>query len=234
MKGVVFDIGQTLAYYPIPLNWSALYIPAFEHIADRLSLQISEAEYEHIGATLSKYNTRINPREKEVSSDVIFEEIIGGTNLPMELKADIKREFYMFFRRDVVVYDEVKDTLKRLKDKDIPIGTLSDVAYGMDNEYALGDISEVIGYIDFPYTSNDVCYRKPNKEGLLLLSEKMNVPVAEIAFVGDEKKDIECAKNAGAIAVLINRTDEAKDYGQDYTISRLDELFEIPDIRKYN
>ena len=56
MKAVVFDIGQTLAYYPFPLNWSALYRPVFESIAVKLDLQISEEEYEHIAATLSKYN----------------------------------------------------------------------------------------------------------------------------------------------------------------------------------
>ena len=227
MKGVVFDIGQTLAYYPFPLNWSALYRPAFERIADRFDLQISEAEYEHIGATLAKYNTRINPRETEVSSDVIFREIIEGTNMPMELLDDIKNEFYLFFRRDVVLYDEVKDTLKKLKDNGFLIGTLSDVAYGMDNKYALEDISEAIDYIDFPYTSNDVGYRKPSNKGLRLLSEKMNIAVDKIAFVGDEKKDVECAKNAGAIAVLINRDNEEKYYGQDYTIRSLDELFNL-------
>ena len=227
MEGVVFDIGQTLAYYPFPLNWSALYRPAFEGIAARFGLQISEAEYEHIGATLAKYNTRINPRETEVSSDVIFSEIINGTNMPMEFLDDIKNEFYLFFRRDVVLYDEVKNTLKKLKDNGVLIGTLSDVAYGMDNKYALEDISEAIDYIDFPYTSNDVGYRKPSSKGLLLLSEKMNIPVDKIAFVGDEKKDVECAKNAGAISVLINRDNEEKDYGQDYTIRSLDELFNL-------
>lgn len=227
MEGIVFDIGQTLAYYPFPLNWSALYRPAFEGIASKFNLQISETEYEHIGATLAKYNTRINPRETEVSSDVIFGEIIKETSIPAELLDDIKNEFYLFFRRDVVLYDEVKDTLKALKARGIPTGTLSDVAYGMDNKYALEDISEVIGYIDFPYTSNDVGYRKPSSKGLLLLSEKMNIPVDKTAFVGDEKKDIECAKNAGAIAVLINRDNEEKDYGQDYTISRLDELLSM-------
>ena len=232
MEGIVFDIGQTLAYYPFPFNWSALYRPAFEHIASKFDLQISEAEYEHIGATLSKYNARINPREEEISSDVIFAEILSGTNMPVELMDDIKKEFYLFFRRDVVVYDEVEDTLKKLKDKGIPTATLSDVAYGMDNKYALDDIAEVVGYIDFPYTSNDVGYRKPSGRGLLLLSEKMNVPVSKLAFVGDEKKDIECAKNAGAIAVLINRTDEEKDFGQDYTIRSLDELLDLLDYMK--
>lgn len=227
IEAIVFDIGQTLAYYPIPLNWSALYHPAFERIAERFNLQLSETEYEHIGTTLPKYNTRINPREVEVSSDVVFGEIIAGTNIPVDLKDDIKNEFYLFFRNDVVVYDEVKDTLVKLKSMGIPTATLSDVAYGMDNKYALEDISEVISYIDFPYTSNDVGYRKPSNKGLLLLSEKMTVPVDKIAFVGDEKKDVECAKNAGAIAVLINRTDEKKNFGQDLTIRSLDGILNI-------
>ena len=62
---------------------------------------------------------------------------------------------------------------------------------------------------------------------MLLLSEKMNIAVDKIAFVGDEKKDVECAKNAGAIAVLINRDNEEQYYGQDYTIRSLDELFNL-------
>ena len=33
IKAVVFDIGQTLVHYPFPLNWSALYRPAFERIS---------------------------------------------------------------------------------------------------------------------------------------------------------------------------------------------------------
>ena len=229
IKGVVFDIGQTLAYYPVPLNWSALYHPAFEHIAERLDLTISEEEYKHIGDTLSKYNTRINPRIEEVSSDTIFREIIDGTDLPVKLMNDIKNEFYLFFRNGVKVYDEVKDTLIKLRQLGIPTGTLSDVAYGMDNCYALEDIAEVIEYIDFPITSNDVGFRKPDGRGLLLLSEKMNIPVSQTVFAGDEKKDIECAKNAGAIAVLVNRSSEEKDYGQDITVSSLDELIPLID-----
>ena len=57
------------------------------------------------------------------------------------------------------------------------------------------------------------------------------VPLAIFSLVAlnseDEKKDIECAKNAGAISVLINRTDEEKNYGQDYTIQSLTELLNL-------
>ena len=34
MKAIVFDIGQTLTYYPVPLNWSKLYRPAFGNVAE--------------------------------------------------------------------------------------------------------------------------------------------------------------------------------------------------------
>ena len=41
---------------------------------------------------------------------------------------------------------------------------------------------------------------------------------------GEEIKDIVCAHNAGTKAVLINRTGEKKDFGQDIEIRDLNEL----------
>ena len=227
VKAIVFDIGQTLTFYPIPLNWSKLYRPAFESVAKKLNLKLSEEEYTHFGEVLTKYNARIVPREKEYSSDTILD----GTNIDTSLMEDIKREFYSFFRADTEVYPEAEEALSKIKDMGLPTATLSDVPYGMDNVYALGDIGPLIKYIDLPYTSNDIGYRKPCKEGLIRIAREFNVDPEELAFVGDEKKDIECAHNAGAIAILINRTEEAKDFGQDIEIKSLSELLNI--LRKY-
>ncbi len=221
---IVFDIGQTLAFYPIPLNWSALYRPAFESIAEKNGLYITEKEYAHIGKVLARYNTRINPREEEVSSDTIFREILAGTGISPDRMNDIKRDFYTFFRRDVRVYAEAPDALKALKSKGIMTGTFSDVPYGMDNAYALADIAEIIGFIDIPFTSNDAGYRKPNPKGLEILAGRMGIDLSEMIFVGDERKDIACALNAGATAVLINRDREEKSFGQHRTIRDLREL----------
>ena len=215
IKAVVFDIGQTLVHYPIPLNWSALYRPAFEHIEQKLGLDLSEEAYEHIGKTLAKYNARINPREKEVSSDLIFSEILEGTGIPEELKETVKKEFYDYFRCEAHVYPEAEEALAELAGRGIITATLSDVAYGMDNQYALEDIRPLLKYIRYPYTSNDT---------VEILAEKTSIPVSETAFVGDEIKDVQCAKNAGAVSVLINRTGETKDYGQDYEIKDLREV----------
>lgn len=227
VKAIVFDIGQTLVEYKIPLNWSRLYRPAFESVADACGYTFSDNQYRYAGQVLTKYNTRINPREKEVTSDQIFREITSGMDIPVKDIGKVMFHFYSYFRRDACVYPEVGETLKKLSEKGILLGTLSDVAYGMDNVYALEDISAIIKYIDYPFTSNDVGYRKPRAEGLRFLSEKMQINVQEIAFVGDEEKDIKCAVNAGAYSILINRSDSVKNYGQDKEIHSLDELLSM-------
>ena len=227
LKAVVFDIGQTLVEYKIPLNWSKLYRPAFEHIAEKYNYSFSEEHYQNAGNVLTKYNTRIYPRDYEVSSTQIFTEILQGMNLPPEDMEQVKESFYAFFKQDSALYSDVTETLKTLSEKGVRLGTLSDVAYGMDNAYALEDIDSILKYIEFPYTSNDTGYRKSCTKGLLFLSEKMHTAISELVFVGDEEKDMTCAKNAGAYAVLINRENVKKDYGQDKEIHSLTELLEL-------
>ncbi|MBP3271571.1 MAG: HAD family hydrolase [Ruminococcus sp.] len=229
IRAVVFDIGQTLVFYPVPLNWSAFYRPAFESIAEKNGLVFNEEEYEHIGKTLAKYNTRINPRTKEISSDVIFAEILDGTTVPAVYKEKVKNDFYRYFRREVRLYDEVHETLTALKARGIFTATFSDVPYGMDNEFAFEDIKDVIDLIDMPFTSNDAGLRKPDGRGLMILSEKSGIKTSEMIFAGDEKKDIECALDAGAVPVLINRDGESKSFGQAYTIKSLNEISALID-----
>ncbi|MCM1193637.1 MAG: HAD family hydrolase [Butyrivibrio sp.] len=139
----------------------------------------------------------------------------------------IKEGFYTFFRQDCSLFGDVEQTLQALSAAGIRLGTLSDVAYGMDNVYALEDIAPVIQYIDYPYTSNDTGYRKSCAGGLKILSEKMRVDTEDIVFVGDEEKDMVCAKTAGAYAVLINRDSVIKNYGQDRTIHTLTEVLPL-------
>lgn len=224
-KAVVFDIGQTLVDYRKPMNWSKLYRPAFEQIAEKYHYDFSEEHYQNAGNVLTKYNTRINPRDYEVSSAQIFTEILRGMDINPEDMEQVKESFYTYFRQDCSLFPDVEQTLKTLSEKGITLGTLSDVAYGMDNIYALEDIAPVIKYIAYPFTSNDTGYRKSCTKGLEILSEKMRTDISDIVFVGDEEKDMVCAKNAGAYGALINRDGALKDYGQDRTIHTLAELF---------
>ncbi len=229
-KAVVFDIGQTLVDYRKPMNWSKLYKPAFEQIAEKYNYSFSEAHYQNAVKVLTKYNTRINPRDYEVSSVHIFTELLHVMDIDLDDLERVKESFYAYFRQDSSLFYDVKQTLKTLSQKAIKLGTLSDVAYGMDNSYALEDIEPVIKYIDYPFTSNDTGYRKSCTKGLEIMSEKMQTDISNIVFVGDEKKDMVCARDAGAYAVLINRESTIKNYGQAQTIHTLTELFPIFDI----
>ena len=227
VKAVIFDIGETLVRYNKPLNWSKLYRPALEKMANDCNLNFSENDFNNAIQVLTKYNTRINPREQEVTSDTIFGEIIKITNLDKNEIEKFKDAFYSLFRNEAVIFPEVEDTLRELNLKKIVVGTLTDVAYGMDNKYAFEDIAVIKKYIQYPYTSNDIGYRKPNAKGLQLIANQLEVDIRNIIFVGDEMKDILCARNAGAISVLINRSNEEKNFGQDYVIATLTGLLGI-------
>ena len=227
IKAVVFDIGQTLIEYNKPLNWSKSYRPALERAAEACNIYLSETDFQKAVNVLSTYNTRINPREYEVSSNKIFAEIFEKLAVPQSHFKLFKSEFYAFFNNETSVFEDIIPVLKQLNANGIVLATLSDVAYGMDNEFALADISEIKDYIQYPVTSNDVGLRKPNTNGLLFLSEKMNIPLSQMVMVGDEEEDIICENNAGVYSVLINRSKELKDFGQMKSIHTMLELPEI-------
>lgn len=226
-EAVVFDIGRTLVGYQKPLNWAALYRPALEHVSQGGGYGLTEEEYQHAICILKKYNTRINPREHEITSQQLFIELLEGTRIPMNDLPEVKHSFYSFFRRDAIVYPEVPTLLATLAQKGIVLATLSDVAYGMDNHYVLDDISSFRTYIHYPWTSNDVGYRKPSVKGLQRLAFEMNIELPQIVFVGDEEKDMICANQSGAFSVLINRDEQEKLYGQKETIRSLNELLKL-------
>ncbi len=124
-KAIVFDIGQTLVEYSKPLNWSQLYKPAFESISVKCGYTFSDYHYQHAGEVLTKYNTRVNPRDYEVTSDQIFAEIVSGMEIPMSDIEQVKFHFYSYFRQDSSVFPEVEKTLRKLSEKGILLGTLS-------------------------------------------------------------------------------------------------------------
>ncbi|MBN2512304.1 MAG: HAD family hydrolase [Sedimentisphaerales bacterium] len=72
---------------------------------------------------------------------------------------------------------------------------------------------------------------KPDGFGVRHLCERFGVCAAKTLVVGDFKHDLECAKNAGAIAVLIRTHHQADQFASlaDFTIDRLDEILTIID-----
>lgn len=224
MKVIGFDVGHTLIQYKNPLNWQKLYRPGLEHAAAAAGIALSEDMIFAASDVLLKYNTRVNYREWETTSDRIFNEILESWGLQADLHT-IKSGFYSFFKAGAEPYPETVDTMKKLKRSGMKIGILTDVAYGMDPEFSLEDISVLSDLIDIAITSVDVGYRKPNAAGYLKLLDSLEVCPDEMIFIGDEEKDIVGAKKLGIVSALINRSQEMKDFGQDYTLKSLMTFF---------
>lgn len=229
MKAIGFDVGHTLIKYNNPLNWQGLYRSGLEHAAAAVNITLSEDMILAATDVLLKYNTRVNYREWETTSDCIFSEISERWGLQTDLYT-IKSGFYSFFRADAEPYPETIDTMKKLKQHGIKIGILTDVAYGMDNVFSLEDISVLSDFIDIAITSVDVGYRKPNAAGYLKLLDSLEIYPNDMIFIGDEEKDIVGAGKLGIVSALINRGKEIKDFGQDYTLESLSDIFSILDL----
>lgn len=224
IKAVSFDIGHTLVSYKNPLNWKSLYAPALRQVSRRCALSLSSADIRTAEAILTGYNTRENPREKEVMSTVIFAEILDALKLPCEKLDAVRESFYGFFDAGAACYPDAADTLGRLRSAGMRIGALTDVAYGMDNAFSLRDIAPIRHFFDAVLTSVDVGYRKPNAAGFLALLKALGVPPAQMIYVGDEQKDIVGANALGIHSVLIDRSGAFPDWGQEYAVQSLGDI----------
>ena len=227
IKAIGFDVGHTLIKYNNPLNWSSLYEVALQNVMLKCNISISKVKIHEAINILNKYNTRINYRETEVTSDIIFGEITELWQFDIRLLDNVKESFYQFFQNEAVPYEDVAKTLEKLKDMNIKIGILTDVAYGMDNRYSLSDIKTISQYIDVAITSVDVGFRKPNEKGFLKLMKELNTQENEMLYVGDEEKDIVGSNHLGITSVLINRGNKEFNYGQVYSINTLETLIDI-------
>lgn len=222
MKAIGFDLGETLIYYPnVPLSWSSLYRKAIINTAEMCGFPIDESGISAAEEILSKYNTRINPRSEEVTADLIFFEILSAWRLSKDFLSQAEKGFFSFFQRDVRLYDDTLDTLERLKGKGVKLGLLTDVPYGMPDTFVDNDIVAIREYFDVILTSVDAGWRKPDPRGFLMLADRLGVKPEEMAYVGNEPKDVQGAKNAGMLAIRIDRGDGIGFQGEDRMIKSL-------------
>ena len=221
---VIFDIGETLVRYKgVALNWSEHYECAIEQVLQKLGLQTDKEKNIEAIEILSFYNTRVNPRSFEVSEGEVIPKIANLFGIEKSLFEDL---FFTYFQRRSELESTALQTLIELKKSDISIAALTDSAYGMPKRIIKKDISKISKYIDKLVTSCDIGTRKPNPKGIHILKDLFIKENEEVFFIGNEQKDIDCAKNANVKSVLIDESCQNK-FGQDYTIKELRELQQI-------
>ncbi len=116
------------------------------------------------------------------------------------------------------------ETLDELRKLGIKIGILTRNrtanAWAVAAKHGL-EFDAVVGREDGPV--------KPDAYGVVKLCERFGVQPKDTLMVGDYLFDIQCARAAGAVAVLLANHEQADEFAEqaDYRIDRIDEILEI-------
>ncbi len=224
-KIIVFDIGGTLMeYVNMPYVWIEFYDSAFRHVREKLGLPLSDDQLAASIEILRQYNPRIKYRERDYTPEQIFSDAAKGWDFPYSLP-EVISAFFEDMKLTPLIYPETLPVLQRLRDSGWRIAALTDVATGMPDSLHKSYFPELMPYFDMYVSSQSCGFRKPNPAGVRLISERFGAE--PLYFVGDEPKDIQTAKNVGCKSVLVDRKGGNPDYGQDFTISTLEELQDI-------
>ena len=223
MKLVIFDLGNTLIKYKgISLNWSEHYSKAIKETLSKQNLTFTQEELESAISILSFYNTRNNFRTFEIEEGEVLSKVskVFSAN-----SRKFERDFFEYFQRKTITEKTAMNTLSKLKSQNFNIAVLTDVPYGMPKDFVLTDLKDLVSSIDLVLTSCEVGFRKPESLGIKQVQSRFNAANGETFYIGDEKKDIECAQNSGIHSVLISENKE--DWGQSFTINQIEDILGI-------
>ena len=215
-----------MEYKDMPFCWLDYYDNALDKAAEKLRLPLTEKRKKRTLEVLRSFNPKVNYREVDYTPEHIFGAACAEWDFEFELKSVID-EFFAAFNLTAYIYPESLSVLEELKAAGYKIAALTDVATGMPDELHRGYIPELLPYFDLYVSSVSCGMRKPNPRGLNDIAEHFGITAEEMIYIGDERKDIECAHRFGCKSVHIDRKDDNADSGQDFTIKDLNELRHI-------
>jgi len=229
-RAVGFDLGDTLCEYAgVPLNWEREYEAALRAVARACQCELTPERLAAGRALLLRYNTRVTPRpeHREYTAEHIFRELLAEWVQSAELLAPAVSAFFSHFRQSLRAVTGASELLQQLQSVGVPCGVLTDVPYGMPHALVVADLAESGLLVPETrlITSSMVGHRKPHAAGFHTLADALGVAVADMAYVGNEQKDIVGGNAAGCRTVLLCRNGQPPEWGQDLTIRSLSQLF---------
>lgn len=228
VRALGLDLGETLIYFHgVPLSWQHLYREALCAAAGRCGVTVTDQRLDEAGETLTRFNGRLYPRVEEVTTDAVWSPILTVLGIAHEHLDTVVAEFFDTFLSRRFLYPDTLPFLQELAARNLPFGILSDVPYGMPRTVAARMLEGIEAYCPIWLTSVEAGYCKPDPRGLLALAERLDVPPAEMAYVGNEEKDILAAQTAGMLPVRLDRDDILPDPDDHVRITRLTHLFSL-------
>jgi len=169
---------------------------------------------------------KMNPEEKRIFFSEYQILILSGDKI--SIKEETATKIWNYIQKipyDLACYKDVYSSLNNLKAKGIKLGLISNMnTNGVELSSRLG----LSTYLDFIITSKDANSEKPHPEIFIKALEKARVTPGNCIHVGDQIiSDINGAKNAGIMPVLIDRDNIHDNFKECEKIATLTELFKI-------
>ncbi len=233
---MLFDLGQTLIHFD-KVNTRALSHEAATNAYDYLK----ELDQPVGGFKAYKWSNLLSIRLKLLISDLMkhdWDSLVGlrkshekkGIRLSPEQWRQLNWKWYEPLSKRGSIEPDLAETLGLLRDKDIKLGIVSNTwVNGCSLEKHL-DKYDLLHFFDVRVYSHDYPFRKPDKRIFLEAAKLVDVPCANILFIGDRiDNDIKGAIRAGMIPIL-KTTDKNKQKPLPPTATRIDKLSEIPKL----
>lgn len=228
IRAVLFDWGGTIVKDDsVPYELPSAAVAAY--LAKRLDYSISGVEFERaFRAVLPQHE----PGTPEAAPHI--SRLLGAAFTWLALGVGARdvdtcaRVFFQEAMRGLVVYDDARALLASLRFRGYRTAVVTNAIFPSllfgpkVNELGLA------GYIDAFVSSADVGVAKPNPGPFLRALAEINVDPQDALFVGDTAAtDMAGARAAGMRAVLLERTDRARDRAGFLVVERLTALNEL-------
>ncbi len=228
IRAVLFDWGGTIVRDDA-LTIGAPSAAVAAYLRKRLDYEVSNTEFERaFQAVLPEYKPGITEGAPHLSR------LLGAafTWLGLAVGArDVDTCARVFFQEAVqglAVYDDARALLASLRFRGYRTAVVTNAIFPAALFASKVNELGLAGYIDAFVSSADVGVAKPNPGPFLRALAEINVDPRDALFVGDNAAtDIAGARAAGMRAVLLERTDRARDRAGFLVIERLTALNEL-------
>lgn len=187
----------------------------------------TEAALDQAGEILARFNGRLYPRLVEVTTDQVWLPTLTAVGVGPEKRDAAVAAFFSTVLTRRLLYPDTLPFLQELAVRNIPVGILTDVPYGMPRSVAARMLEGIEEHCPLWITSVEVGYCKPDPRGLLALAERMGVSPGEMTYVGNEEKDVLAAQAAGMLPIRIDRAGELPRLSEYPHISQLSEVLTL-------
>lgn len=202
LKGVLFDYGHTLAYFPQIKKTHLAAARNVQKVLQDLGVSVNASRIQTlVGNFAHQTDDVVMDMEKEFMEIL---HILGVKNYSQDDLQEIIQAHWRPYIQNVRVRRDAKKLLKYLKKMEFNLGIVANIWGG-----GINPVLERLGlqkFFDTTVASIDVGFKKPNPKIFHLALDHLKLNPKEVIMVGDNPRtDIQGAHDLGMVTVRLMR-----------------------------